>query len=166
VNSNHHDHLLRWLREADWRKDPINAEFYAEAQVVLLRAIRCGDRSFDILKWAIERAGTKGIRFLGEDESFIICKRFGGGIEQGMHGHQGVNGAKPSPKALTKTGRKANVGHSHSAGLYEGLAVAGTNSKLDLGYNKGMSSWSHSDIITYPNGKRAIITIWDGKWRA
>jgi hypothetical protein len=33
-------------------------------------------------------------------------------------------------------------------------------------YNKGMSSWSHSHIITYENGKRAMLTVRNGKYRA
>jgi hypothetical protein len=37
---------------------------------------------------------------------------------------------------------------------------------MDLGYNVGLSAWSHSDIITYANGKRAIVTFFRGKWRA
>jgi hypothetical protein len=36
-----------------------------------------------------------------------------------------------------------------------------------MGYNKGPSSWSHSHVITYPNGKRSIITLQkNGNWRA
>jgi len=35
-----------------------------------------------------------------------------------------------------------------------------------MGYNKGLSAWSHSFIVTYQNGKRTIVTIKDGKgWR-
>lgn len=36
---------------------------------------------------------------------------------------------------------------------------AGMNDKLDMGYNKGLSSWTRSLIITYPNAKREILTI-------
>ena len=35
-----------------------------------------------------------------------------------------------------------------------------------MGYNKGLSSWSHSLIVTYANAKRAILTIREGRaWR-
>jgi hypothetical protein len=44
--------------------------------------------------------------------------------------------------------------------------VAGTSSKLDVGYNTGPSSWTHSHIVTYENGKRAVITLYAGSWRA
>jgi len=59
-----------------------------------------------------------------------------------------------------------NTGHTHSTGIIDGVYTAGVHGKLDMDYNKGPSSWSHSHVITYPNGKRAIITIKDGKWRA
>jgi hypothetical protein len=63
-------------------------------------------------------------------------------------------------------GRKANIGDKHSAGIYDGLYVAGIMGALDQGYNSGPGSWSQSNILTYPNGKRAIQTIYDGKVRA
>src|SRR3546814_337856 len=83
-----------------------------------------------------------------------------------MHGHLGPNGARGGAAAFAKMGRKANVGHSHQAGIYDGIFTAGTSSNLDMGYNRGPSSWSHSDVLTYKNGKRTIITHWNGKWRA
>lgn len=36
----------------------------------------------------------------------------------------------------------------------------------DWDYAKGPSSWTHSHIVTYPNGQRTIITLYAGKWRA
>jgi hypothetical protein len=167
VNSNHHVHMLRWLKEADWRDDPVNAEFFIDAQAAVLKAIRRDDKGFDLLAWAVERlGGVKGLDFLGEDESFITCPKHGGGIENGMHGDLGPNGRRGTAKAFTTMGRKANIGHSHSAGIWDGVYVAGTSSTFDMGYNRGPSSWSHSHIVTYPNGKRAIVTMWNGKWRA
>ena len=97
---------------------------------------------------------------MDEDESLKIA-----GIEHGMHGHLGPNGARGNPKNL-RTAGKANTGHTHSAGIVDGVYTAGVYGELDMGYNKGLSSWSHSFIITYPNGKRTICTIKDGRaWR-
>jgi hypothetical protein len=47
----------------------------------------------------------------------------------------------------------------------DGIYTSGTTSKLDMGYNKGLSSWSHSHVVTLPNGKRQIITLQNGRWR-
>jgi hypothetical protein len=59
-----------------------------------------------------------------------------------------------------------NIGHSHSAAIIDGVYVAGLCGLLDQGYNQGPSGWSHTQIITYPNSKRTLLTILDGKWRA
>lgn len=178
VNSNHDNALERWLREGDYRTDPENALFFLEAQLHKYRTIAAGDKTAHTLEWAIRRVlGSKGsltprgfrhesLRFLREDESFILCPDANGGIESGMHGHLGPNGAKGSAGAFARMGRKANVGHTHTTGIFDGIYTAGTSSVLDMGYNRGPSSWSHSHIITYANGKRAIVTMWRGKWRA
>ena len=47
-----------------------------------------------------------------------------------------------------------------------GAYFAGIMGSLHQGYNHGLGSWSQSNILTYPNGKRAIQTIYDGKARA
>jgi hypothetical protein len=159
--------LLRWLKEADFRKDPENAEFYLDAQREVYAAIRRNDSTFDLFAWAVKRAGgSPALRFLREDESFVLCRHAGEGIECGMHGDQGPNGARATLQNLARMGRKSNTGHAHSAAILDGVYRAGTKSNMDMGYNKGPSSWSHSDIVTYANGKRAIITMRNGKWRA
>lgn len=48
----------------------------------------------------------KAIRFLGEDESYIICKgRDFVGIECGLHGDLGPSGSRGSTRSLKKLGR-------------------------------------------------------------
>ena len=108
----------------------------------------------------------ESVKFLREDESFIICSENGHGIECGMHGHLGPNGLRGNPAQFARMGRRANTGHTHSTGIHDGIYTSGTMSLLDMIYNKGPSSWSHSEIVTYPNGKRAIVTFWEGGWRA
>lgn len=164
VNSNHDDALEKWLREADFRADPVNAVFYLEAQLAKYRALEAG-KDHHTLEWAVRRAGHEGGRFLREDESFVICQEHGG-IECGMHGHLGPNGRRGTPQSLARIGRRANTAHTHSAGIIDGLYTAGTSAALDQEYNRGPSSWSRSHIVTYENSKRAILTEWNGKWRA
>ena len=178
VDSNHDRALERWLRESDWREDPINMEFFMESALAKVRAIKAGDVRWHMMKHWFRQTNynqewlTNGddpfdnVYFLDEDESFVLCEDANGGIECGMHGHLGPNGARGGAAAFAKMGRKANVGHTHQAGIYDGIFTAGTSSKLDMGYNRGPSSWSHSHIITYPNGKRAIVTMFNKKWRA
>ena len=156
--------IEKWLQEADYRKDPKNAELFLELQLRMYQAIRNGERDFNVLQYALgNRAAPDGVRFLNADESFTVCR---GQIECGMHGHLGPNGARGTPLGLSRMGRKANTAHTHSAGILDGLYVAGSSTVRDMGYNHGPSSWSHSHVVTYPNGKRSIVTMWDGRWRA
>ena len=162
VDSNHDSAwILRWLRENDYRTDHLNAILFLETQLEVYRAIARGDRKFHVLAWLLR--DLKDVRFLRLDESFKLCNKK---IECGMHGHLGPNGARGTPGNLKKIGRRANIGDKHSAGIYDGLYIAGTTSRLDWSYAKGPSSWSHSDIITYPNGQRAIVTFYADAWRA
>lgn len=167
VDSNHDQAFGRWLRECDYKRDHVNALYFLYCQTRKYEAIRDGEDNFHLVEWALQRAGVpKSVRFLRQDESFVICKDKSGGIECGMHGDLGINGSRATPLSLAKIARRANTGHTHTCGIYDGLFVAGTSTVMDLGYNRGPGSWSWSLIVTYPNGKRTIVTIWDGAWRA
>lgn len=167
VSSNHDDAFRKWLRDADFRKDPVNAVYHLKAQLAYYQAIEYGNKEFHLIEWAVRREGARdNIKFLKVDESFLIAANDkGGGIECGMHGHIGPNGTRGNAKALSKIGRKANIGHSHQAQIHDGLYVAGVTGKLDMGYNVGPSSWSQSHIITYLTGKRSIVTFSGNKWK-
>lgn len=165
VESNHNQALTKWLKTADWRYDPRNALFFIECTKLCLEAIQRGEHDFSIFEHVLTNFypiyDCKGVRFLKLDESFKVL-----GIEKGMHGHLGANGARGSPHAFTRMGSKATTGHTHSCEIKDGIYTAGTCSKLDMGYNTGLSSWSHSHVITYANGKRTIITFNNGLWCA
>jgi hypothetical protein len=175
VDSNHDRALERWLRESDWREDPLNMEFFMEAALAKIKAMKY-DRSFHMLRYWFETMSMQfsddipeefspleNVQFLDEDDSYVICEDANGGIECAMHGHLGVNGARGSAASFAKMGRKANVGHSHSAGILDGIYTSGTSSVLNLSYARGPGSWSQTHTLTYPNGKRALLTIWHGK---
>lgn len=165
VESNHDQAFRRWLAEADIRTDPENAEYFHRSNAELFKQIREGQSNFHIFEWAVrECTDLDDAIFLDEDDSFVICGE--NGIECGMHGHRGPNGARGNPNSLRNLGRKCNVGHTHSAAILDGIYVAGISCAMDMGYNKGPSSWSQSHIVTYPNGKRTIVTMKNGKWRA
>lgn len=166
VESNHDKAYTRWLREADVRNDPVNAEFFHRSNAKIYNELAKKNTNFHAFEWACrEKESLKRTKFLQEDDSYVICKK-SGGIECGQHGHIGPNGSRGNPNNLKSIGRKINTGHTHSAGIIAGVYTAGVSAKLDMGYNKGPSSWSHSHIVTYPSGKRAIVTIKNGKWRA
>jgi len=168
VDSNHDRAMERWLREADYKNDAVNAVFFLEAQLEKYRSIQSEKhKAFHLVEWAMRRAGcAESDRFLREDESFVLCPEHGGGIECGMHGDLGVNGSKGGPLQFTRMGRKANTNHTHTDGINDGVYTAGDLGKQDKGYNRGPNSHSQSNVVTYANGKRAIYTMWDGRWCA
>ena len=123
-------------------------------------------RDINMTEWGLKSVGLNSIpKFLIADESFLICDDK---IECGMHGHLGSNGTMGTPSVLSRIGTKATTGHTHVAGIYHGVFVAGTSTKLtkDWSYTTGPSAWSWSHVILYKNGQRTIVTIKDGKWRA
>lgn len=128
-----------------------------------------GDKTLDYFRlglWAVDWRNEKNTVFLHEDDSYVICPDEHGGIECGQHGDLGPNGSRGNIKTFARLGRRTNIGHSHSAGICDGAYQAGTCGELSPDWTHGPSSWSHSHIVTYPNGKRAIITMWNGRWRA
>jgi len=161
VTSNHDQAIEGWLRNIKGFFDPINLRTWLQMNDYCAHERQTGRKPRPF--W------TMLSRFLHlryrwyivhEDDSLVI-----GGVEHGMHGHLGPSGARGNPKNLRTVG-KANTGHTHSAGIIEGIYTAGVFGNLDMGYNKGLSAWSHSFIVTYQNGKRTIVTIKDGKgWR-
>ncbi len=168
VDSNHDGFFKEWLRIGDYKNDPVNAIYFLEAQAEVYRAIRDNPKGpHSLLRWAVEREFNSlrfdwypDIRFLNEDESFILFD-----VEHGMHGHLGPNGSRGTAWNMARMGRKANRAHEHSAGILEGVYTSGLSGDMDQGYNKGPSSWSPSHIVTYCTGKRAIYTMWNGGWR-
>ncbi|MCK1668610.1 helix-turn-helix domain-containing protein [Bradyrhizobium sp. 153] len=167
VRSNHDQHLDVWLNTAKIERDPENARYYALLQHKMLEAIDNGERDFNVLEWALRRCGIpKAIRFLGEDESYVICRtRDFVGIECGLHGHLGPNGARGSTRALKKLGRPANKAHDHKATWMDATLSAGACS-TKFPYMRGPGAHSISHIGTFENGARQILTMWAGKFRA
>jgi hypothetical protein len=165
VESNHDLAFQKWLKFSDYKTDPANAVYFLKNQLAQYKAIERGDKNFSVFENAVHEAqpNLKDILFLGTDESFRICDDDGNGIECGQHGHLGANGSRGSIGIYQKMGTRYNIGHSHSAGIKDGVYQAGVSGKLDMGYNQGATSWSHSHIITYGNGKRCIVTIKNGK---
>lgn len=161
VNSNHDRFLERWVVDADFKRDPKNAKLYLKCAAAWYQAIEDRDDDFLLLEHCLEHAGLESEpTFLRRDQSHLIA-----GIEHGYHGDEGPNGARATSANLSNLGRKMNVGHTHTAEIHDSVYIAGTFSELDMGYNHGPSSWSHSFIVVYRNGKRAIVTLNEGQWR-
>ena len=167
-DSNHDNMLVRWLRDSDYKDDPVNAVFFLKCQLRQYQALEeAKETDFHLLEELCNERGAPTTKFLRTDESFVICRGAeGGGVECGIHGHLGADGARGVPTQFARMGRKANTGHTHRAGIVDDVFTSGVMGMLRMRYNFGPSSWNHSNILTYPNGKRAISTIWAGRWKA
>ena len=156
VRSNHDEALVRWLKETDARTDPQNAVFWLRANLA-----RYLDRTLDPIRWAFEQTRCKftRVRWLRRDEDYSVH-----GVKLDMHGDQGANGARFSPTGGARFGFKFFVGHSHSAWWRDGGTGVGVTAAIDQGYNEGLSSWSRTHGLVYPNGKRALFTVWKDRW--
>ncbi len=166
VNSNHDRHGERWINEADWREDPVNAVFLLEAQLAQAVAIveaagRDEMTDWQFHEWALKRAGCPDALFLKRDEGFRIC----GNIECGWHGDEGPNGSRGTTRAFKNVGVRVNKGHDHTAAIMDNVYSAGACAR-SYGYQHGPGSHSVSHIITYRNGKRQIVTYRNNRWRA
>jgi hypothetical protein len=166
VPSNHPDALARWVKEADPKSDPENAIFWARTFVAMCEGAKMGEGGASTIDpfawWGQQMLRTSAqARFLRRDESFVVL-----GIELGMHGDKGPNGARGARDSFGKIGVKSVVGHSHSPGIRDGCYQNGTMSKLRLEYNGGPSSWLNTHTAVYGNGKRSLINVIEGVWRA
>lgn len=162
VWSNHMDALIRWVEEAQWnevcRED---AELLLRLQRKAVLYPRTGlpserdSADAAIFKEALgfyplERSNTSEVK----------------GVLHGLHGHLGPNGARGNPANLNSIGSKVTCGHGHSARIIDGVYQVGVTCPVRLNYNKGPQAWSVTHCIMYPNGKRSLITIKGGAWKA
>lgn len=170
VNSNHDRHLDRWLKEVDWRFDPANAKTLLAMNLAWLDAIDAkrsfmpSEHALLLYKPPVDSATEARVRFLPEDASHVLLPEIDGGIECGLHGDRGANGAKGTLQGFANVDRKINFADKHAIGWRNHALGVGTSGVLDMGFNKGLSSWTHAHGVTYVNGQRAIYSIWKGKW--
>jgi hypothetical protein len=178
VNSNHDRHLDVFLKEMDWRDDPANATLILSLNLLICESMVAGkDKELCLLKEALLRSRRfkdvaqvrneqAKVRFLLEDESYVLLPDIDGGIECGLHGDRGANGTKGTIVGIANIDRKINGADKHTVAIMNHAYFCGTSSLLKQPWNHGMSSWTHAHTVTYPNGTRAIVSVWKGKWRA
>lgn len=172
VESNHDVALERYVREGRYRLDGINFAYglkldaaYHEWRKQVANDLDLERRppKFSLLEWAIRDTSATSLPvhwIYDGNDSFVLD-----GIECGHHGHRGTNGAHGSAAGFARLGRKMSIGDKHSPQILDGVFVAGVM-ELQHGYNKGPSGWSVTHIVQYQNGKRSLVTLQNGKWRA
>lgn len=161
IMSNHDDRLRQWATAQADRNDTTNVRYWHRCNLAVLDAIHHGDRDFDLMLWALRDAdpdAMAGIDFVPIGASFRICQEHAGGIENGLHGHQGPNGSRGTIEGLAKMGTKITIGDKHAPAILDGVYCSGITGDLDQGYNTGPGSWRRAHVLTYQNGKRTIVT--------
>jgi hypothetical protein len=157
VKSNHDEFLTRYLENGYYTNDPTN-------HYICLDLARKHLENEDVLKYAYETYGSlkkpENIIWLSRDEDFHI-----GNVQCGQHGDLGGNGSKGSLQSIEKAYGNCVVGHVHSAAILRGVFRVGTSSKMNLDYNRGPSSWTHTACLTYNNGSRQLINFIDGEYK-
>jgi hypothetical protein len=159
VPSNHHDHFFKFLNRIDLRFDHTNALLIAEMNMRMRLAALDGENYDPFYLYSKDRL-TCQYMFLDRNKPALI-----GDVDHSQHGDIGVNGMRGSAKMLAKTSFKMTIGHSHSARICQGVYQAGTSTNR-LDYESGLSNHSITHVIQYQNGKRTLIDIIDGRWRA
>lgn len=166
VPSNHNDFVARWVLATDWRQTPLNATFYLETALAMLKETRLtehGTEYPDPTAYWLRKllAELPNVVVLDRGESYLVA-----GVENSLHGDIGPHGARGSLRNLRRIGVRVNIGHSHAPGIDEGAYQGGTSTRLTLEYNRGSpSGWLNTHIVTYPNGKRSLVNIIEGRYR-
>src|SRR3990167_2045493 len=157
VESNHDLAIMTYLSQSDFKNDPVNACVYLECMLALYKhQEKTGNDEFNMLEYVYHKYGgrkrAKNLTFHKIDDSLIIA-----GTQMACHGHLGISGARGNPNSYRQLGYPVNVGHGHTSCIYGRVYAAGVAAGKQLGYNKGLSTWSLSHILTYVNGQRQII---------
>lgn len=156
VDSNHHEHLDRYLEEGRYATDKVNLRYSLD----IVKAMLDGE-SLPI-KFMIENQtpfrNKKKTKWLEPDEDFDFY-----GIEISQHGARGANGSRGNLQIFRKAYKKSMSAHTHQPKIYRGAVSVGTSSKLKLSYNKGLSSWVQGVGIIYENGTYQLINIVQNK---
>jgi hypothetical protein len=150
VESNHDQHLTRYLEEGRYITDPINY------QTSLKLALAVFEKR-NPLQYAIENLlnhKSDRIHWLKEDESFNVY-----GVELSIHGSKGSNGSRGSLQAFERGLGNCVTAHSHTACIIRNAFSVGTTSQMDMDYNRGLSNWTRTCCLIYNNGTKQLINF-------
>lgn len=167
VASNHVEHLQQWLDQCDPKSDYTNAVLYHRLMYLMLESMEPDGNSFKypsaFKTWVVNTPHEyqlPKITWLDRNTSYKIHD-----IELSNHGDLGINGARGSATQFARLAHKMVVGHSHSPSIMKGAYTVGTSTgKLE--YARGPSGWMRTHCLIWPNGKRQLVSIIGGKWRA
>lgn len=162
LKGNHDEILERYLYESRYVNDPQNhyvslqmaADLLDDKNPLAEAYKRHAPDDIDPVDW-------HRVVFIERDEETRI-----GPVEAGQHGDLGPNGSQASLQGLENAYGLCVVGHAHTAAIFRGVYRVGTFTKLQLDYNVGPSSWTHTGCLIYPDGSRQLINFINGQYCA
>lgn len=157
VKSNHDEVLKRWLEEHRFVDEPQNYRIGLDLAAAEYDGLDPNEYAYN--KYT-SISDPDRIMWLQRDDEYKIA-----GVELAAHGDLGSNGSKGSLYSIEKAYGQSVIGHAHTAAIVRGVFRVGTSSRMDLEYNRGPSSWTHTACLVHEDGSRQLINFTDGKWR-
>lgn len=150
VESNHHEHLGRYLDEGRYIKDDANYELAHRMVVDTLDGK-------DPLRMRLDPEGN--YIWLRDDEDYFVE-----GVQMAAHGHLGENGARGSAAQMERVHWNSMTGHAHTPRIRGRAFVVGHLSRARHGYNRGPSTWLHCMGLVWPGGQKQLVISIDGRF--
>ena len=154
VDSNHSDHLLKWMNDPKSSLDVKNAAIYTELRSLMMEDMRKTLTSkVNPFKLYVKNHINPRykVKFLEENTSYKI-----NGVEVSIHGHNGTNGSRGSPEQYSKLGIPMITGHGHSPSINKECWTMGTSTDVRLEYANGPTSNLNTHAIIHQSRNYTI----------
>ena len=149
--SNHPQHFDKFIQDISrMSKDDINL------RTSLMTALAMLDNKNTLQYLVEEIVGFKNpkVQWIDEDKGVEHY-----GVQVGLHGSERVNGGRMTATSTNNAFRKTVLAHRHSASIDGDTITVGIACEKEQGYNHGLSSWTESSAIVYPNGTVQLLTF-------
>ena len=138
VDSNHHDHVAKFVENVRWVLDKINVRYVADAFIAMLDGEDIPLRFLLNNKSKLSNEAKSKIKWLEKDESLEIYS-----TSLANHGHLGANGSRGNTlQAYRRAFISSISAHTHVGRIFKSSMSVGISCKKFLKYNRGLSSWN------------------------
>lgn len=153
LHSNHDDFITKLLNrgETAWR---FNKNY---ATLCELQLYRLKEDNHPIVR-LLDLDGYKNLEFVQDTDNYTVNRVLV------KHGHEGASGVRLGFLSLAKIYNYYSQGHLHSPAVFRNAVCVGTNSKLQLSYNKGASGWLHANSLIHADGSQQLLNMIYGEW--
>lgn len=161
VCSNHDLALDSWLDCPHYKADQdiINAKMYYFLKHAILEYIDAGTDDLVMMELALNELMEQLDQPLADNVTFgrLDMSHKVQGFECGSHGHQGNGGARGSQRAFKLYQMPWISGHTHSPARDGDVLTVGVTGSLEMGYNKGGTTWDRANALIYPNQTAVLL---------